>query len=60
MISGSVKVRVDTRARARCECCCAHEHQRALEVNHIIPRNQCGSDDLNNLQALCFRGVQAS
>jgi hypothetical protein len=30
-------------------------HQRALEVDHIVPRNQGGSDDLSNLQALCFR-----
>ena len=35
-------------------------HQRALEVAPIIPRNQGGSDAINNLQALCFRGVQAS
>ena len=54
-ISGSVKYRVLTRARGRCECCGAHEHQRALEVDHIIPRNQGGSDDITNLQALCFR-----
>jgi len=54
-ISGSVKYRVLTRARGRCECCGAHEHQRALEVDHIVPRNQGGSDDLSNLQALCFR-----
>jgi ATP adenylyltransferase len=54
-ISGSVKVRVLTRARGRCECCGAHEHQRALEVDHIIPKNQGGSDDISNLQALCFR-----
>jgi len=54
-ISGSIKVRVLTRARGRCECCGAHEHQRALEVDHILPRNQGGSDDLSNLQALCFR-----
>jgi diadenosine tetraphosphate (Ap4A) HIT family hydrolase len=73
-ISGSVKYRVLTRARGRCECCGAHEHQRALEVDHIIPKNQGGSDDISNLQALClrcnagkrdtdttdFRGVQAS
>ncbi|MCX5960678.1 MAG: HNH endonuclease signature motif containing protein [Cyanobacteria bacterium] len=30
-------------------------HQRALEVDPIVPRNHGGSDDLSNLQALCFR-----
>ncbi|WP_228008895.1 HNH endonuclease, partial [Cyanobium sp. LEGE 06113] len=43
-ISGSIKYRVLTRARGRCECCGAHEHQRALEVDHIVPRNHGGSD----------------
>ena len=54
-ISGSIKYRVLTRARGRCECCGAHEHQRALEVDHIVPRNHGGTGDLSNLQALCFR-----
>jgi len=54
-ISGSIKYRVLSRARGRCECCGAHEHQRALEVDHIIPKNHGGSDDISNLQALCFR-----
>ncbi|MDH4405800.1 MAG: HIT domain-containing protein [Cyanobium sp. D14.bin.5] len=54
-ISGSVKYRVLTRARGRCECCGAHEHQRALEVDHIVPKIQGGSDAITNLQALCFR-----
>jgi hypothetical protein len=54
-IGGSIKYRVLSRARGRCECCGAHEHQRALEVDHIVPKNQGGSDDLSNLQALCFR-----
>jgi ATP adenylyltransferase len=54
-ISGSIKYRVLTRARGRCECCGAHQHQRALEVDHIVPRSHGGSDDLSNLQALCFR-----
>jgi len=30
-------------------------HQWALVLDPIIPRNQCSSDDLSNLQALCFR-----
>jgi ATP adenylyltransferase len=28
---------------------------RALEVDHIVPRNRGGTDDLDNLQALCYR-----
>jgi hypothetical protein len=59
-ISGSVRYRVHRCAQGRCECCGAHENQRDLEVDHIIPRNQGGSDAISNLQALCFRGVQAS
>jgi hypothetical protein len=43
-ISGSVKYRVHRCAWGRCECCGAHEHQRALEVDHIIPKNQGGSE----------------
>jgi 5-methylcytosine-specific restriction endonuclease McrA len=54
-ISGSINVRVLTRAKGRCECGGAHEHQRALEVDHIVPRNQGGSEDLSNLQAYCCR-----
>ena len=53
-ISGSVKYRGLTRARGRCECCGAHEHLD-LGANHIIPKNQGGSDAITNLQALCFR-----
>ncbi|MCS5694456.1 hypothetical protein NZK33_21135 [Cyanobium sp. FGCU-6] len=36
-ISGSMKYRVLTRAKGCCECCGAQEHQRALEVDRIIP-----------------------
>ena len=33
----------------------AFREQRALEVDHIIPKNQDGSDAITNLQALCIR-----
>ena len=29
-------------------------HQRALEIDPIVPRNQSGTGDLSNLQALCI------
>ncbi len=54
-ISGSIRYQVLTRAKGRCECCGAHEYQRALEVDHIIPKNQDGPDEISNYQALCFR-----
>jgi diadenosine tetraphosphate (Ap4A) HIT family hydrolase len=38
----------------RCELCGASAEDRALEVDHIVPRNAGGSDDLSNLQALCY------
>jgi ATP adenylyltransferase len=59
-ISGSVKYRVHRCAQGRCECCGADEHQRALEVDHIDPKKQGCSGPISNLQALCFRGLQAS
>jgi 5-methylcytosine-specific restriction endonuclease McrA len=29
--------------------------ERAIEVDHIVPRKHGGEDDLTNLQALCFK-----
>jgi ATP adenylyltransferase len=54
-IIGSIKDRVHRCARSRCECCGAHEHQRALEVDPIVPRNHGGTGDFSNLQAVGFR-----
>ncbi len=53
-ISGSLKYEVLKRAHGRCELCGIPKDQKALEVDHIVPRKFQGSDDLNNLQALCY------
>jgi diadenosine tetraphosphate (Ap4A) HIT family hydrolase len=42
------------RARFRCELCGISADEKALEVDHIIPRIHGGSDDLSNLQASCY------
>ena len=40
-------------ARFRCELCGVPADEKALEVDHIVPRNKGGTDDRVNLQALC-------
>ena len=41
-------------AKFRCELCGIPADERALEVDHILPRNMGGTDEIANLQALCF------
>lgn len=53
-ISGTVKYRVLKRAKFRCELCGISAEEKALEIDHIIPRNQGGTDDPSNFQALCY------
>lgn len=53
-IKGTVRYRVLSRAKFRCELCGTSAEQKALEVDHIIPRNKGGSDDESNLQSLCY------
>ncbi len=52
-ISGTLKYEVLKAAKFRCELCGISADEVALEVDHIIPRNKGGTDDLSNLQALC-------
>ena len=54
LISGTLRYEVLKRAKFRCELCGVSAEDRALEVDHILPRNLGGSDNLTNLQALCF------
>jgi 5-methylcytosine-specific restriction endonuclease McrA len=53
-VSGTLKYEVLKRARFRCELCGISAEEKALEVDHIIPRNKGGLDVLENLQALCY------
>ena len=53
-ISGTLRYEVLKSAAFHCELCGISADLKALEVDHIIPRNQGGTDDINNLQALCF------
>ena len=53
-ISGTVRYRVLSRAKFRCELCGISADIKALEVDHIVPRNKGGTDDESNLQSLCY------
>ena len=54
-VSGSVRYEVLKRAGGRCELCGIPHEERALEVDHIVPRKNGGPDDLANYQALCWK-----
>ena len=53
-ISGTLRYEVLKRAKYRCELCGISAGEKALEVDHIVPRSFGGTDDLTNLQALCY------
>ena len=53
-ISGSLRYDVLKRAKFHCELCGISADERALEVDHIVPRAHGGTDDPSNLQALCY------
>ena len=53
-VSGTVRYEVLSRARFRCELCGIMDSDKALEVDHIVPKNLGGADDISNYQALCY------
>jgi ATP adenylyltransferase len=53
-ISGTLRFEVLKKAQFHCELCGISADIRALEVDHIVPRNLGGTDDPTNLQALCY------
>jgi diadenosine tetraphosphate (Ap4A) HIT family hydrolase/5-methylcytosine-specific restriction endonuclease McrA len=54
-IDGSVRYQVLNRAHNRCELCGVSAEERALEVDHIVPKNWAGEDSMENYQALCYK-----
>jgi ATP adenylyltransferase len=53
-VPGSLRYQVLSRAQGRCELCGISKDEKALDVDHIIPRSKGGSNDISNLQALCY------
>jgi 5-methylcytosine-specific restriction enzyme A len=53
-IAASVRVSVLNRDKYKCVFCGRNSKYIELEVDHIIPFSKGGSNDISNLQTLCF------
>jgi diadenosine tetraphosphate (Ap4A) HIT family hydrolase/5-methylcytosine-specific restriction endonuclease McrA len=53
-LPGTLRYEVLKSAKFHCELCGVSAEERALEVDHIRPRNKGGGDEIANLQALCY------
>ena len=54
LVSGTVRYSVLKRANYRCELCGIKADDKALEVDHIVPKSLGGANDHTNYQALCY------
>lgn len=54
-VSGSVRFKVLRSAGYKCQLCGISADERAIDVDHIIPRSLGGPDSLENYQALCYK-----
>jgi len=52
-VRGSNRFTVLKRSGSRCELCGVSSKETQIDVDHIVPRKQGGSNELSNLQALC-------
>jgi diadenosine tetraphosphate (Ap4A) HIT family hydrolase len=53
-VPGSIRYEVIKRAKSRCEACGIPMSERALDVDHVVPKTWGGKDDISNYQALCY------
>lgn len=54
-VPDTVRYDVLRRAEGKCELCGVSSKERPLHVDHILPRSRKGTNDMDNLQALCDR-----
>jgi len=54
-IPGKTRYEVLKRAKGRCQLCGIPKEQRFLDVDHIKPRKAGGTNDIDNLQSLCWK-----
>lgn len=52
-VSGSMRYRMLMRAKHRCELCGISANDRALDIDHIVPKSKGGADTESNFQVLC-------
>ena len=52
-ISGSMRYRLLVKAKHRCQLCGVSGEQRALDIDHIVPKSKGGPDTEENFQVLC-------
>jgi ATP adenylyltransferase len=52
-VPGNLRYEVLKRAKNRCELCGVSSRETQIDADHIIPRSKGGSNDIENLQALC-------
>ena len=54
-IPPSVREYVFKRNNYQCQSCGKNKQQAKLTIDHIIPLAKGGSNDMSNLQTLCFK-----
>lgn len=54
-LPGSLRYEILKRSGGRCEACGISSDERAIDIDHIVPKNKGGSNDRSNLQALCYK-----